>query len=87
MSGKCRPALIKKVLKNVKHSNLSQTDKDCIQAVFEHREKLRSYQSYFNGLYGEGLAVANWHENGELEPLDNFIDSAEKEMEKENYDR
>lgn len=82
MSGKCRPALLKKTLENVKRSNLSQTDKDCIVKVFEHREQLRAYQSYFNGLYGEGLEVANWHENGALEPLDNFIDSAEEEMER-----
>ena len=35
MSGKCRPSLLKKTLENVKRSNLSQADKDCIQAVFE----------------------------------------------------
>ena len=35
MSGKARPSLIKKTLENVKRCNLSQTDKDCIQAVFE----------------------------------------------------
>ena len=35
MSGKCRPSLRTKTLENVKRSNLSQTDKDCIQAVFE----------------------------------------------------
>jgi hypothetical protein len=27
-------------------------------------------------LYCEGLEVANWHLNGDLEPLTNFIDSA-----------
>ena len=35
MSGKCRPSLRAKTLENVKRSKLSQTDKDCIQAVFE----------------------------------------------------
>ena len=38
MSGKCRPSLRKKTLENVKRSNLSQTDKDCIVAVFERYE-------------------------------------------------
>ena len=35
MSGKCRPSLRRKTLENVKRCNLSQTDKDCINAVFE----------------------------------------------------
>ena len=35
MSGKARPSLIAKTLENVKRSSLSQTDKDCIQTVFE----------------------------------------------------
>ena len=35
MSGKCRPSLRAKTLENVNRSKLSQTDKDCIQAVFE----------------------------------------------------
>ena len=35
MSGKARPHLRAKTLENVKRSSLSQTDKDCIQAVFE----------------------------------------------------
>ena len=39
MSGKARPSLIKKTLENVKRCNLSQTDKDCIRAVFELAEK------------------------------------------------
>ena len=39
MSGKARPSLRAKTLENVKRSNLSQTDKDCIQAVFKLAEK------------------------------------------------
>ena len=39
MSGKARPSLRAKTLENVKGSNLSNTDKDCIQAVFELAEK------------------------------------------------
>ena len=39
MSGKCRPSLREKTLENVKWCNLSQTDKDCIKAVFELAEQ------------------------------------------------
>ena len=39
MSGKCRPSLRAKTLENVKWCNLSQTDKDCIKAVFELAEQ------------------------------------------------
>ncbi|MBU5331688.1 hypothetical protein KQI61_05720 [Anaerocolumna aminovalerica] len=34
------------------------------------------FKKYFMELYGEGLEVANWHLNGDTEPLDSFIDSA-----------
>ena len=34
------------------------------------------FKQYFDELYGSGLEIANWHLNGDLEPLDNFIDSA-----------
>ena len=34
MSGKCRPSLRQKTLDNVRLSNLSQTDKECIEAAF-----------------------------------------------------
>ena len=40
MSGKCRPSLRHKTLDNVRRSNLSQTDKDCIVAVFERLERI-----------------------------------------------
>ena len=35
MSGKTRPSLRRKCLQNVRYSDLSNTDKDCIAAVFE----------------------------------------------------
>lgn len=43
-------------------------------------ERLTAFKSYFDELYGKGLGVANWHENGELEPFDNFYDEAVNEM-------
>ena len=34
------------------------------------------FKKYFDELYGEGLEVANWHLNGDLEPFDNFYENA-----------
>lgn len=38
MSGKCRPSLRGKTLHNVMRSALSNTDKECVKAVFEKFE-------------------------------------------------
>lgn len=43
-------------------------------------ERLKRFKNYFDDLYGQSLQVADWHLNGNLEPLDNFIDSAIAEM-------
>lgn len=49
------------------------------------RKKLIAFKEYFKDLYGQGLEVANWHQNGELEPFDNFYESAiEYSLRKEN---
>ena len=42
---------------------------------------LRSFYKYMMELYGSGLEVTNWHQNGDTESLDSFLDSAESEME------
>ena len=34
------------------------------------------FKAYFDELYGKGLEVANYHLNGDLEPFDNFYESA-----------
>ena len=44
---------------------------------------LLAFKDYFSDLYGHSLEVANWHENGKLEPFDNFYESAEDEYEAE----
>ena len=41
---------------------------------------LKAFKSYFDELYGKGLDVANWHLNSELEPFDNFYESALQEV-------
>lgn len=42
----------------------------------------KEFYDYFSELYGQGLEVANWHINGDLEPFDDFFDAAEEEMKK-----
>ena len=46
-----------------------------IGTVKECREAKR-FKEYFDELYGIGLEVANWHQNGNTEPFDNFYDAA-----------
>ena len=59
-----------------------------IGTVSEFREAM-FFKKYFMELYGEGLEVANWHLNGDLELLDNIIDEAVergKQEESEEHD-
>ena len=37
---------------------------------------LRRFMQYWQSLRGTGLEVAGWHMNGQMEPLDDFINSA-----------
>lgn len=65
-------------------TNLDQADADnqaTIQAMESEINKLKRFRNYFSDLYGHGYEVANWHQNGDLEALDSFIDSANDEME------
>ena len=43
--------------------------------VEELKEAL-NFKKYFDALYGEGLEIANWHKNGDLEPFDSYYESA-----------
>ena len=56
-----------------------------IKAKLEELNKenaaLKAYKDYFADCYGQGYEVANYHLNGDLEPLDTFLDSAEAEYE------
>lgn len=47
-----------------------------IDKLTEENKKLRGFHNYFLKLYGKGLEVTNWHQNGDTEPLDDFIDHA-----------
>lgn len=44
---------------------------------------LYRFYDYWVSLYGTGLEIANWHLNGELEPFDNFFESAVEYAESE----
>ena len=46
----------------------------------EEIAELKRFKQYFDELYETGLEVANWHLNGDLEPLDNFMDFANDYM-------
>ena len=50
----------------------------CGVGVCSDRDRLQliAFKEYFKDLYGQGLEIANWHQNGELEPFDNFYESA-----------
>ncbi|MDF2884884.1 MAG: hypothetical protein K0R54_5454 [Clostridiaceae bacterium] len=56
-------------------TNLMPDEVEELQGRIEHLQK---FYDYFCELYGTGLDVANWHLNGDLEPFDNFFDSAEE---------
>lgn len=43
--------------------------------------KALSYKMFFDELYGKGIMLVNWRMDGDLEPLDSLIDSAEHNYE------
>lgn len=43
-------------------------------------EQLQQFKEYFDSLYGNGLDVANWHRNGDMESFDTFYESAVESM-------
>jgi len=42
----------------------------------ESAESLEEFKQYFLGLKGQNLMVTGWHLNGELEPIETFIEDA-----------
>lgn len=59
-------------------TELSET-KAKLDKVSKENDALKAYKNYFADCYGQGYEVANYHLNGDLEPLDSFIDGAEAE--------
>lgn len=60
--------------------DIDMRDKEIIKDLENKVKKLKAFKSYFDKLYGQGLLIANWHLNGDLEPFDNFYESAIQEM-------
>lgn len=61
-------------------AELSET-KAKLEEYSKENAALKAYKDYFADCYGQGYEVANYHLNGDLEPLDTFLDSAEAEYE------
>lgn len=61
-------------------AELSET-KAKLEELSKENTALKAYKDYFADCYGQGYEVANHHLNGDLEPLDTFLDSAEAEYE------
>lgn len=64
------------------HIGSARTIEDAIALL----KSLSAFKEYFDGLYGQGLDVANYHLNGATEPFDNFYDSAMEEYENARCD-
>ena len=47
-----------------------------IKEMFDLAISALRFKSYFDSMYGQGLEIANWHMNGDLEPFDNFYEAA-----------
>ena len=45
-------------------------------ALKKEIESLRSFKDYFNELYQKGIGFSDWQHNGDIEPFDNFYESA-----------
>ena len=58
---------------------LIETAEAKVEKLEKELKALRAFKSYFGELYGTGLEVANWHQNGSTEEFDNFFDAAEDE--------
>lgn len=71
-----------KVLSNYKnHAFGDKDEKVTVKEIIALLRALYAFKVYFDSLYGEGLEIANFHQNGAMEPFDNFYDSAMEEYE------
>ena len=66
------------------HRSLSKQEYQFLLEQAELAQKLARFKEYFDELYGDGLEIAYWHENGDLELFDNFYDAAIEYMEEES---
>ena len=55
------------------------SSKECYESLYvalKQAVAALKFKSHFDELYGQGLEISNWHQNGDLEPFDNFYESA-----------
>lgn len=69
-----------KYRKDIDHFQYVCDGDRCIAEAIELLEELSMFKEYFDGLYGQGLQIAGWHMNGELESFDSFYESAVEVM-------
>lgn len=48
---------------------------DILERLRKGAEAERIVRDVWDMLYGQNLEVANWHKNGDTEPMDNFFES------------
>ncbi|UZV41245.1 hypothetical protein vBVpaMR16F_179 [Vibrio phage vB_VpaM_R16F] len=75
------PLLKEFVAKLSRYESLRFNNQDVYEVVELHSDaekradrNERILKEIIETFYGHGYAIANWHLNGELEPLDNFFD-------------
>ena len=59
-------------------ADITQQMEQVVTEAEKNKDEQNRFYDYFKDLYGTGLEVANWHQNGDTEPFDNFFDSAEE---------
>ena len=78
----CYLEFSKLIRKHIDNTTADVVPKSEVDRLEKEIKALVAFKEYFSDLYGHGLEVANWHENGALEPFDNFYESAEEEYER-----
>lgn len=81
-----RDKVINVLSKYKKHAFGDKDEKVTVGEIIALLKSLSAFKEYFDGLYGQGLDVANYHLNGATEPFDNFYDSAMEEYENARCD-
>ncbi len=64
------------------HSGQIDEMADFIEEIVAENRKIQAFKEYFEALYGKGLKVVGWHQNGSSEEFDTFFDAAEDEYNK-----
>lgn len=63
-----------------RNKTISRMLDECMEyekiGTVEECQEAKRFKEYFDELYGTGLEIANWHENGSTEPFDNFYGAA-----------